>query len=186
VLHKTYGEKFPESYDNNLDKEVVYIGNHFFGDKINAGDYSSGILPANAQLTIGELLLSPTRTYAPLLKAILENHFNAVHGLIHCSGGGQTKCLKYLPGDFRIIKDNLPEVPPVFDIIQRSSQADNREMYQVFNMGCRLEIFTDEKSASTLIDAGKRFGIEARITGRVEPGDRKELVLKVKGGEIVF
>jgi len=186
VLHKSYGEKFPESYDNALDKDVVYIGNHFFKDKIRTGDFRPGALPADQELSIGQLLLSPTRTYAPLLKAILENYFDAVHGLIHCSGGGQTKCMKYLPGNFRIIKDNLPDVPPIFDIIQRSSGTSNREMYQVFNMGCRLEIFTNEKSASTLIGIGKQFGIEARITGHVHDNDRKELVLKVDGEEITF
>jgi len=186
VLHKSYGEKFPESYDNALDKDVVYIGSHFFNDKIRTEDFRPGTLPADQKLSIGQLLLSPTRTYAPLLKAILENYFDAVHGLIHCSGGGQTKCMKYLPGNFRIIKDNLPDVPPVFDIIQRSSGTSNREMYQVFNMGCRLEIFTDEKSAATLIGIGKQFGIEARITGHVHDNDRKELVLKVDGEEITF
>jgi len=186
VLHKSYGEKFPESYDNALDKDVVYIGSHFFNDKIQAGDFRPGTLPAHQELSIGQLLLSPTRTYAPLLKAILENYFDAVHGLIHCSGGGQTKCMKYLPGNFRIIKDNLPDVPPIFDIIQRSSGTSNREMYQVFNMGCRLEIFTDEKSAATLIGIGKQFGIEARITGHVHDNDRKELVLKADGEEITF
>ena len=186
VLHKSYGEKFPESYDNALDKDVVYIGSHFFNDKIRTEDFRPGTLPADQELSIGQLLLSPTRTYAPLLKAILENYFDAVHGLIHCSGGGQTKCMKYLPGNFRIIKDNLPDVPPIFDIIQRSSGTSNREMFQVFNMGCRLEVFTDEKSASTLIGIGKQFGIEARITGYVHDNDRKELVLKVNGEEIIY
>jgi len=186
VLHKSYGEKFPESYDNALDGEVVYIGSHFFSDKISPGDFRPGTLPVDADLSIGQLLLSPTRTYAPLLKAILENHFDAVHGLIHCSGGGQTKCMKYLPGNFSIVKDNLPDVPPIFDIIQRSSQAGNREMYLVFNMGCRLEIFTDEKSASTLIGIGKQFGIDAGITGRVKDNNKKELLLNVNGDEIIF
>jgi phosphoribosylformylglycinamidine cyclo-ligase len=186
VLDKSYGERFPESYDNGLDTAVVYIGAHHFGDKISRQNYPLENLPANKELSIADLLLSPTRTYAPLLKTILENHFDAVHGLIHCSGGGQTKCLKYLPGNFRIVKDNLPEVPPIFDIIRRSSGANSREMYQVFNMGCRLEIFTDEQSASTLIGVGRQLGIEARVTGRVEPGNRKELLLKVNGEEIIF
>jgi phosphoribosylformylglycinamidine cyclo-ligase len=121
-----------------------------------------------------------------LLKVILENHFDSVHGLIHCSGGGQTKCMKYLPGNFKIIKDNLFDVPPVFNIIQQSSHSDNREMYQVFNMGCRLEIFTDTTSADNLIAIGKQFGIEAKITGRVEKSDKKELLLKVGGEEIIY
>ena len=168
VLHKTYGARFPESYDTSLDEEVVYIGPHYFNEPIATENYKAGTFPANTALSIGQLILSPTRTYAPLLKRILETHFDKIHGLIHCSGGGQTKCMKYLPGNFRIVKDNMLDVPPVFDIIRASSHSDNREMYQVFNMGCRLEVFTDEKSALDIIAAGKEFGIDAKITGRVE------------------
>jgi phosphoribosylformylglycinamidine cyclo-ligase len=186
VLHKTYGARYSESYDTALDDDVVYIGPHFFSDELNAGNYRAGTIPADGKLTVGQLLLSPTRTYAPLLKMILENHFDSVHGLIHCSGGGQTKCMKYLPGNFKIIKDNLFDVPPIFDIIQQSSHSDNREMYQVFNMGCRLEIFTDAESADNLIAAGRQFGIDAKITGRVEQHDKKELLLKVGDEEIVY
>ncbi|MEP6728768.1 MAG: AIR synthase related protein [Bacteroidota bacterium] len=186
VLHKTYGARFSESYDTALDEEVVYIGPHFFNEQIVPENYSRGTIPVDTPLTIGQLLLSPTRTYAPLLKLILENHFDKVHGLIHCSGGGQTKCMKYLPGNFKIVKDNMLNTPPVFDIIQQSSHSDNREMYQVFNMGCRLEIFTSEKSAIDLIAIGKQFGIEAKITGRVEHSDKKELLLKVGDEEIVY
>jgi phosphoribosylformylglycinamidine cyclo-ligase len=186
VLHKTYGARFSESYDTALDDEVVYIGPHFFNDAINPENYPAGTMPVDTPLTIGQLLLSPTRTYAPVLKSMLENHFDAIHGLIHCSGGGQTKCMKYLPGNFKIIKDNLFEPPPVFTIIQQSSHSDNKEMYQVFNMGCRLEVFTDPSSADSLIALGKQFGIDARITGHVEKSDKKELLLKVKGEEIVY
>jgi phosphoribosylformylglycinamidine cyclo-ligase len=186
VLHKTYGARFKESYDTSLNDDVVYIGPHFLKDELNAANYHPGTIPSDAKLTVGELLLSPTRTYAPLLKTILENNFEDVHGLIHCSGGGQTKCMKYLPDNFKIIKDNLFDVPPIFDIIQQSSHSDNREMYQVFNMGCRLEIFTEEKSAENLIALGKQFGIEAKITGRVEKSDKKELLLRVNGEEIIF
>jgi len=186
VLHKTYGARFSESYDTGLDDDVVYIGPHFFTDPVPAENYNKETIPGGALLTIGQLLLSPTRTYAPLLKLILENHFDKIHGLIHCSGGGQTKCMKYLPGDFKIIKDNMLEVPPVFTIIQQSSHSDNREMYQVFNMGCRLEIFTDGKSAGDLIAIGKQFGIEGKITGRVEQSDKKELLLKVGEEDIIY
>jgi len=186
VLHKTYGARFNESYDTGLDDEVVYIGPHFFSDVVATEKYNKATLPANTSLTIGQLLLSPTRTYAPVLKLILENHFSKVHGIVHCSGGGQTKCMKYLPGNFKIIKDSMLDVPPVFDIIQQSSHSDNREMYQVFNMGCRLEIFTDEKSAGDLIAIGQQFGIETKITGRVEESDKKELLLKVGDEEIVY
>ena len=182
VLQKTYAARFPESYDTHLDEDVVYIGPHSFSDELPA----SLLTTYDSRLTIGQLILSPTRTYAPLLKTILENNFDSIHGLIHCSGGGQTKCMKYLPGNFKIVKDNLFEAPPIFKIIQQASKSDNREMYQVFNMGCRLEIFTDEKSAADLIKTGAQFGIEARIIGRVEAADKKELLLKVNGEEIVY
>ena len=182
VLRKTYGARFPESYDTHLDEDVVYIGPHSFSDELPASLFTT----YDSRLTIGQLILSPTRTYAPLLKTILENNFDSIHGLIHCSGGGQTKCMKYLPGNFKIVKDNLFEAPPIFKIIQQASKSDNREMYQVFNMGCRLEIFTDEKSAADLIKTGAQFGIEARIIGRVEAADKKELLLKVNGEEIVY
>jgi phosphoribosylformylglycinamidine cyclo-ligase len=136
ALNKFYAENFKESYDNNLPEEVVYIGKN----KLTT-DY--GLPTADGQQfgTIGELLLSPTRTYAPVLKQLLQNHFDTIHGLIHCSGGGQTKCMKYLPGNFKIIKDNLFEVPPVFQVIKDNSGSSWKEMYEVFNMGCRLEIY---------------------------------------------
>lgn len=177
VLQKTYGARYHESYDTALDEQVVYIGPHKLTDSINAGDQ---------QTTVGNLILSPTRTYAPVLKQIFESDFDAVHGLIHCSGGGQTKCLKYLPGNMRVVKDNMIMAPAVFDIIQKASKSDNREMYQVFNMGCRLEIFTDEKSAEKLLATGKQFGIDTQVTGRVEASDKKELVLKIGGEEIKY
>jgi phosphoribosylformylglycinamidine cyclo-ligase len=182
VLQKTYGARFPESYDTHLDDDVVYIGAHELTDKLTG----SLLVSDSPTLTIGELILSPTRTYAPLLKNIFENHFDAIHGLIHCSGGGQTKCMNYLPANCRVIKDNLFEAPVVFKIIQQASKSDNREMYQVFNMGCRLEVFTNEKSAADLIKTGAQFGIDARITGRVEVADKKELLLKVGGEEILY
>ena len=137
-------------------------------------------------IEIGKLLLSPTRTFAPIMKKILENYFDAVHGLIHCSGGGQTKCLKYLPGEFRVIKDNLFEPPVIFQLIQQASGSPRREMYQVFNMGHRLEIFADPASAEALIRAGTGFGIESRIVGRVEAGEKKSLMLRAGGEEIVY
>jgi len=177
VLQKTYGARYHESYDTSLDEHVVYIGPHEMSDLIEI---------EGQKITVGNLILSPTRTYAPLLKNIFENHFDAIHGLIHCSGGGQTKCLKYLPGNMLVVKDNMLPVPPVFDMIQKASKSDKREMYQVFNMGCRLEIFTDEKSAEKLVTVGKAFGIEAQVVGRVAASDRKELVLQTASEKIVY
>ena len=178
VLGKYYAEHFKESYDNALAEEVVYIGKHRLTDPIS-------IMPFPIS-RIGELILSPTRTYAPVMKNLLQDHFDKIHGLIHCSGGGQTKCMKYLPGDFKIIKDNLFEAPPIFNIIQQNSSSSNREMYEVFNMGCRLEIYCDAADADTMIAAAKGFNIDAQVIGRVEASTKKELIIKLKDEEIVY
>lgn len=177
VLHKTYGARFHESYDNSLDEHVVYIGPHKLTDEISDG---------NRLTTIGQLLLSPTRTFAPVIKVLLENHFDAINGLIHCSGGGQTKCLKYMPENVRVLKDNLFEPPIIFKMIQDASKSDDREMYQVFNMGTRMEIYTNEKEADKIISAAKNFGIDAKVIGRVEKSEKKELVINIKGTELLF
>lgn len=166
VLEKHYAVNFRESYDNQLSDEVVYIGKNRIADV--AG------------------LLSPTRTYAPVLKTLLENHFDKINGLIHCSGGGQTKCLKYLPGNFKIVKDNLFAAPEIFKLIQTNSGASNKEMYEVFNMGCRLEIYCDEEHAQTLIDVAKTFNIDAQIIGRVEATDKKSLEILVGNEKIMY
>jgi phosphoribosylformylglycinamidine cyclo-ligase len=177
VLNKVYAQQFPESYDSSLEDEVVYIGQHRLTDPLTVGDQ---------KLTIGQLLLSPTRTFAPVMKELLEKHFDAINGLIHCSGGGQTKCLNYVPDDVLIIKDNLFEPPVIFQLIQKASKADDREMLQVFNMGTRLEIYTNEKNADTLISVSKSFGVDARVIGRVEDSEKKKLVILWNGKEIVF
>ena len=120
------------------------------------------------------------------MKVLLENHFDKIHGLIHCSGGGQTKCMKYLPGNFKIIKDNLFEAPEIFNIIKANSGSNNKEMYEVFNMGCRLEIYCDAADADTMIAAANEFGIAAQVIGRVEESETKELVIKLKDEEIRY
>jgi phosphoribosylformylglycinamidine cyclo-ligase len=179
TLHKTYGARFHESYDTSLDEHVVYIGPHLMTDKTD--------VPGTTVTTdIGHLLLSPTRTYAPLLKQLLTEQFDKIHGLIHCSGGGQTKCMKYLPGNFKIIKDNLFEPPLIFKLIQQASGSDSREMYQVFNMGHRLEIFTDAAAAEDMIRAAERSGIEGKVVGRVEAAGKKSLLLKAGDEEIIY
>ncbi len=177
VLHKTYGARFPESYDTSLDESVVYIGPHKITDDIMDGKRAT---------TIGQLLLSPTRTFAPVMKELLENHFDSIHGLIHCSGGGQTKCLKYVPENVRIVKDNLFEPPIIFKLIQEASKSDDREMYQVFNMGTRMEIYTNEKDADKIISVSKSFGIDAQVIGRVEPGKERSLVIKTGNSELLY
>lgn len=190
VLEKYYAQQFPETFEAMLNDEVVYIGKHRLTDEIDAERSRSigkGVLSnVEGRLTIADLLLSPTRTFAPVLKEILQNHFDAVHGLIHCSGGGQTKCLKYLPGPMKIVKDNLFTPPIIFDLIQQASGADAREMYQVFNMGTRLEIYTNERDADTLINISKSFGVNAQIIGRVEPSEKKELLIKLGDEELII
>ena len=178
ALSKHYAENFKESFDNNLDAEVVYIGSNKLTDKLADENY-----PLNS---IGQLLLSPTRTYAPLLKQLLQNHFGKIHGLIHCSGGGQTKCLKYLPGNFKIVKDNLFEAPPVFDLLQKNSGSNLKEMFEVFNMGCRLEVYCKPEDAQTMVDAARSFNIDAQVIGRVEASAKKELLIQYKGEEINY
>jgi len=177
VLHKTYGARFPESYDTSLDESVVYIGPHKITDEIKYDERTT---------TIGQLLLSPTRTFAPVIKELLETHFDVIHGLIHCSGGGQTKCLKYVPENVRIVKDNLFESPIIFKLIQDASKSDDREMYQVFNMGTRLEIYTNEKDADTIISVAKNFGVDAQVIGRVEVSEVKSLIIKTGQTEISY
>ncbi len=176
MLHKTYGARFSESYDTSLDESVVYIGPHRLTDEISID---------NMQFAIGKLLLSPTRTFAPVMKELLEDHFDSIHGLIHCSGGGQTKCLKYVPGNVRIVKDDLFEPPVIFKLIQQASKSDDKEMYQVFNMGTRLEIYTNEKDADKIISVAEKFGIGAKIIGRVEASEKKELIIELPGGNTI-
>ncbi len=166
ILSKFYAENFKESYDNSLEDEVVYIGKNRIAD-------------------IKEIL-SPTKTFAPLIKKLLENNFDKIDGLIHCSGGGQTKCLKYIPENVRVIKDNLFATPKIFKMIQEASQADDREMYQVFNMGCRMEIYTDENFAQQIISESAALEIDAQIIGRVEAAAKKSLLIKTKEEELEF
>lgn len=179
VLDKHYANKYPETFEPALSDDVVYIGKNKMTDTI---------MVDGQPMQVGKLLLSPTRTYAPLLKKIVEEQFDAIDGIIHCSGGGQTKCMKYLPGKLSIIKDYLFEPPPVFKLIQENSGSDWKEMYQVFNMGHRLEIFTDAMSAAQMIQTAASFGIEAQIVGRVEApiNNQSRLLLKGHFGEVVY
>lgn len=177
MFAKLYAERHPESYDPKLPQDVVYIGHHKLTDPVEVEGFV---------VNAGKMVLSPTRTFAPIIREILELNFETVHGMIHCSGGGQTKCLKYLPGPMRVVKDDLFPVPPVFQLIQQASGADNREMLQVFNMGCRMEIYTNEKDAQSMIDISKRFGVDAKIIGRVEAADHKCLDVHLNGEKFTF
>ncbi|MBL0255740.1 MAG: phosphoribosylformylglycinamidine cyclo-ligase [Chitinophagaceae bacterium] len=173
VLYKKYASVYKESFDNNLPEDIIYAGKHELTEKY-------------ADTTIGQMLLSPTRTYAPVLKLLLQNYFDIIHGLIHCSGGGQTKCLKYLHSPFRIIKDNLFAPPPIFNIIQQNSGSSLKEMYEVFNMGCRMELYCNRNNAATIIDIANSFGIDAQIIGRVEAADKKQLIIAVNETELIY
>ncbi|HEX3768843.1 MAG TPA: AIR synthase related protein [Puia sp.] len=178
MLEAAYGHYYPETVEPMLDKDVIYTGSHKLSDTVKT--------ETGKETTVGRLLLSATRTYAPVVKALLEKYFDRIHGMIHSSGGGQTKCLKFLPGPMRVVKDNLFKPPVIFDLIRKSSGADDREMYQVFNMGQRLEIYTDTSSANALMDVIHSFGMEAQIIGRVESSDKKELLIDVGGSKIGF
>jgi phosphoribosylformylglycinamidine cyclo-ligase len=179
VLNKSYATNFPESFEPTLKNEVVYIGNQLLTNEVEVN---------GTKTNIGKLLLSPTRTYAPLMVEILQNHFSEVYGIIHCSGGGQTKCMKYLPKPLHIVKDNLFEIPPIFKIIQENSGASFKEMYEVFNMGHRLEIFTNQAAANKMIAIANTLNIEAKIIGRVEApiNNQKKLTVKGSFGEINY
>ncbi|HEY5405712.1 MAG TPA: AIR synthase related protein [Ginsengibacter sp.] len=180
ILSKYYAENYKESYDNSLSDDVVYLGKFKFTNSSGSSE-----VPSSGG-DLGEAILSPTRTYAPLIKKLLQSNFNKIYGLIHCSGGGQTKCLKYIPDSVKIIKDNLFEPPSIFKDIQKASGADDREMYQVFNMGCRMEIYTDEDFAKSIIKEAASFKIDAQIIGRVEESDKKELIIITKKEELIF
>ena len=176
-LQKTYGARYPESYDSGLEESVVYIGPHQLSDTIRIGEES---------VSVGQLLLSPTRTFAPVLVKMLNEHFSAIHGLVHCSGGGQTKCLKYLPGPMKLVKDNLFTPPPVFELIQQASGADANEMYQVFNMGTRMEIYTTAEQAAPLMELARSYGVAAQVIGRVESSTTKSLEIIAQGQHLHF
>ncbi len=176
VLHHDYAERYPESFDPATPRDVVYIGSRHLTDLVDA----DGI-----ELPVGKLLLSPTRTYLPVLKKLFDTHRKHIHGLIHCTGGGQTKVIKFIEGK-RVVKDNLFPTPPVFRLIQQESGADWREMYQVFNMGHRMEVYLPASEAEAVIEAAAAFGIEARIVGRVEAADHNEVVIEGEGGTHVY
>lgn len=174
MLKKEYATKYPESVDPNLPDEVVYNGKYSLTDK------------TSTPLDIGKMILSPTRTYAPVVLKILQEHFDQIHGIIHCSGGGQSKCLHYLPAPLRVVKNNLLPVPPLFKMIQESAGTDWKEMYQVFNMGQRLEIFTDKDTAAAIVAIAKTFNIDAQISGHIEKAEKKEVVIDSEYGNFIY
>ena len=168
VFSKIYSKKYPESFDAAIPNEVIYSGSKKLTDPTEIKGVDAG-----------KLVLSPTRTYAPVIKKILDRYRKNIHGIIHCSGGGQTKVLKFVNG-VHVIKDNLFPTPPLFKLIQQESKTDWKEMYQVFNMGHRMEIYTDKKSADKIISISRSFGVEAQIIGRVEKSSNKKNKLTIE------
>ena len=166
--------KYPESFDSSLPYDLFYSG------KLKLTD-----IVEDLNITAGKLVLSPTRTYAPVIKKILESIHPEIHGMIHCSGGGQTKILHFID-NMHVVKDNLFPLPPLFKIIHEQSGTDLREMYQVFNMGHRFEIYTIEKNADAIISIAREFNLEAQVIGYCEASDKKKLTIKSEFGSFEF
>jgi len=174
VFGKNIGKKYPESYDGSLPGDVVYSG------KLNLTDPVSGV-----NINAGKMVLSPTRTYAPVVKKILETMRPEIHGMVHCSGGGQTKILHFID-NLHVVKNNFFPVPPLFSLIHEQSGTDWKEMYQVFNMGHRFEIYTSEKNAETVISIARSFNLEARVIGHCEASDNRKLTITSESGRFEY
>lgn len=175
VFHKYLAAKYPESFDASVPEELVYSGNVKLTDAVK-----------DAPIDAGKLVLSPTRTYAPVIKKILEKYTaNEIHGMVHCSGGAQTKILHFID-NLHVIKDNLFPVPPLFKLIQEQSKTDWKEMYQVFNCGHRMEVYVPAAIAEDIIAISKSFDIDARIVGRVEESEHKKLTINSEYGQFEY
>ncbi len=168
VFSKYYAHTYPESYDPHINDELVYCGSKRLTDTI---EVSGG-----KETTIGKLVLSPTRTYMPIIKKMLAEYRSGIHGMIHCTGGAQTKVMKFVDG-LRVIKDNLLDIPPLFQLIEEESGTSRKEMYEVFNMGHRLEVYCSKDVAEGLIETSKSFNVDAQIIGRVEAAEKNELII---------
>lgn len=179
VFHKYVAEKYPESYDPAVPYELVFAGNKKLDEVILLD------APTSLSITAGKLVLSPTRTYAPVVTEILKNHRSAIHGMVHCSGGAQTKVLHFIE-NLHVIKDNLLPVPPLFRLIQEQSGTSWEEMYKVFNMGHRMEFYVSEETAAQIIAISKSFNIEAQIVGRVEAAESKKVTIRSPLGEFEY
>lgn len=170
VFHHDYAEKYAETFDNNVPEELVYSGSYHLTDKID-----------DVPVDMGKLVLSPTRTYAPIITKVLNDIREHVHGMVHCSGGAQTKVLHFVD-NLHIIKDNLFDIPPLFRIIQEESNTSWQEMYKVFNMGHRLEVYLPEEHAQTVIEIARSFNVPAQIVGVVHDAPKKALTIKTANG----
>ncbi len=175
VFNKKLAKKYPESFDSSMPDELIYSGSYDLIQKIK-----------DIELDIGKLVLSPTRTYAPIIKSILNKYdSNSINGMIHCSGGAQTKILHFID-NLHIIKDNLFDTPPLFNIIKQESNTDWKEMYKVFNMGHRMELYVKPEISDQIIEISKSFGVDAKIIGRVEDSESKKLTISSEHGSFEY
>jgi len=174
VFSKVLAEKYPESFDAAVPSELVYSGSKKLTDTV-----------ADVPLDAGKLVLSPTRTYAPVIKTILDKHRTSIHGMVHCSGGAQTKVLHFV-NEVHVIKDNMFPIPPLFKMIQEESGTDWKEMYKVFNMGHRMEVYVPQEVAQEIIAISESFGIEAQVIGRVEAFSGKQVTVRSEVGEFIY
>jgi phosphoribosylformylglycinamidine cyclo-ligase len=182
VFNKSLIKKYPESFDPNLPENVVYTGGLNLTDQVDVVYTDENSNTINEKIDVAKLLLSPTRTYAPIIKQLINALGKNINGIVHCSGGAQTKVLHFINSDLHVIKYNLFELPALFKIIQRESQTDYQEMYKVFNMGHRMEMYIDEKFAEQVIQISKSFNVDAKIIGRVEKGTSKKLTIQSEFG----
>lgn len=170
VFNKIYAEKYPESFDQGVPSELVYSGSKKLTDSVEG-----------SPLDAGKLVLSPTRTYGPIIQSILRELRTEIHGMVHCSGGAQTKILHFVD-NLRIVKDNMLPIPPLFQMIHEESGTNWKEMYKVFNMGHRMEIYAAEESADEIVEIARSFNVDAQVIGRVEPSEKKELIIRSEHG----
>ena len=178
VFEKTVANKYPESFDPGVPFDLVFSGGKQLTDLVQINE--------NESVTAGKLVLSPTRTYAPVIKQILDKYRSQIDGIVHCSGGAQTKVLHFVNEDVHVIKDNLFPIPPLFKLIQEQSGTDWKEMYKVFNMGHRMELYIPAEIAEDIIAISKSFNIDAQIIGRVEASQQKQVTIKSEFGEFVY
>jgi phosphoribosylformylglycinamidine cyclo-ligase len=178
VFEKSIANNYPESFDPSVPFDLVFSGGKKLTDLIRIDE--------ETEITAGKLVLSPTRTYAPVIKKVLEAHRDQIHGIVHCSGGAQTKVLHFVNDDVHVIKDNLFPIPPLFQLIQEQSGTDWKEMYKVFNMGHRMELYVPGAIAQEIIAISESFNIEAQIIGRVESSAQKQVTIESEKGTFVY
>ena len=186
LFNKSLAKKYPQSYDAALPENIVYSGGLNLMDQVEVSYLNNENQNIIEQIDVAKLVLSPTRTYAPIIKKVIESLGNNIDGIVHCSGGGQTKVLHFMSEGLNIIKDNLFDLPPLFKIIHEQSHTNYKEMYQVFNMGHRMELYVEENLADTIISISKSFNVDAKIIGRVEASKEKMVTIKSQFGTFEY